>query len=222
MVYNNFANYNVLVLAPHTDDAELGCGGTMARFLRTGANVYVAAFSTAEDSLPESASQTMLRDEFLAAMRQLGIPEERIFIYGYRVRHLSYHRQEVLEEMVVLRAKVNPHLILLPSDADVHQDHQVINAEGLRAFKERSIWGYELPWNHITFSAQAFVTLDQCDLDAKWNALQNYHSQIELKRPYFTREFVAGLARVRGVQVKAEYAEAFQVFRQVVSFEEFG
>jgi len=48
----------VLVLAPHTDDAELGCGGTIARLLTDGADVFVAAFSTAEESLPPGRSQT--------------------------------------------------------------------------------------------------------------------------------------------------------------------
>ena len=43
----------VLILAPHTDDAELGCGGTIARFLEEGKKIYVAAFSTARASLPD-------------------------------------------------------------------------------------------------------------------------------------------------------------------------
>ena len=58
----------VLVLAPHTDDAELGCGGTMAKLLRDGVDVYVAAFSTAEESLPAGAAPSRLQDEFLVAM----------------------------------------------------------------------------------------------------------------------------------------------------------
>lgn len=203
----------VLVLAPHTDDAELGCGGTMARLLRCGACVHVAAFSTAEDSLPDGVPNTTLRDEFLCAMGQLGIPRSNLHVYGYTVRRLSYSRQEVLEEIVRLRNEIDPQVVLLPSDSDMHQDHQVVNAEGLRAFKDRTLWGYELPWNHIQFSAQAFVTLEPRDVEAKWTALHCYQSQLDLARPYFSREFVEGHARVRGVQVKAEFAEAFQVFR---------
>ena len=73
--------------------------------------------------------------------------------------------------------------------------------------------GYELPWNHISFDAQAFVTLEERHLDAKWAALQAYTSQFELARPYFSRSFIEGLARVRGTQVKVEIAEAFEVMR---------
>ena len=203
----------VLVLAPHTDDAELGCGGTIARLLREGTEVYVAAFSTAEDSLPDGASPYTLRDEFLLAMKTLGIPESHTIVYGYPVRRLKFQRQEVLEDLVKLRREIHPNMVFIPSGSDLHQDHQCLNMEGLRCFKDMTIWGYELPWNTISFPAQAFVTLNKSDLEAKWTALQEYHSQIELHRPYFTWEFVESLARVRGVQVKAEYAEAFEVMR---------
>jgi LmbE family N-acetylglucosaminyl deacetylase len=203
----------VLVLAPHTDDAELGCGGTIARLLREGEEVFVAAFSTAEESLPSGTAPTRLRDEFLSAMETLGIPTEQALVFGYPVRRLSYHRQELLEELVKLRSQINPSMVLLPSASDLHQDHQVLNAEGLRCFKDMTVWGYELPWNNIGFPAQAFVTLERCDLQAKWDALQAYKSQFELARPYFSWEFIEGLARVRGVQVKTPYAEAFEVMR---------
>jgi LmbE family N-acetylglucosaminyl deacetylase len=203
----------VLVLAPHTDDAELGCGGTIARLLRDGGDVFVAAFSTAEESLPPGAVPTRLRDEFLSAMQVLGIPPDKTFVFAYPVRRLSYFRQELLEELVKLRSQVNPNMVFLPSASDLHQDHQVLNAEGLRCFKDMTVWGYELPWNNIGFPAQAFVTLEPCDLQAKWKALQAYKSQFELGRPYFSWEFIDGLARVRGVQVKAPYAEAFEVMR---------
>ena len=203
----------VLVLAPHTDDAELGCGGTIARLLRDGVDVFVAAFSTAEESLPPGAAPCRLQDEFLAAMQTLGIPRDHTLVFGYPVRRLSYYRQELLEELVKLRSKVHPTMVFLPSASDLHQDHQVLNAEGLRCFKDMTIWGYELPWNNIGFPAQAFVTLERCDLQAKWDALQAYKSQFELARPYFSWEFIEGLARVRGVQVKNPYAEAFEVMR---------
>jgi LmbE family N-acetylglucosaminyl deacetylase len=203
----------VLVLAPHTDDAELGCGGTISRLLTDGADVFVAAFSTAEESLPPGAKPNRLRDEFLAAMQTLGIPQDNALVFEYPVRRLSYYRQELLEELVKLRKQIDPNMVFLPSSSDLHQDHQVLNAEGLRCFKDMTVWGYELPWNNIGFPAQAFVTLESCDLQAKWEALQAYKSQFELGRPYFSREFIEGLARVRGVQVKSPYAEAFEVMR---------
>ncbi|MDR9417010.1 MAG: PIG-L family deacetylase [Gracilimonas sp.] len=203
----------VLVLAPHTDDAELGCGGTMARFLEEGTEIYVAAFSTARASVPEGSDPDILRKEFIKSMEILGVNEDRYFIYDYQVRKLNYSRQEVLEEMVKLKNQIKPDMVLLPSGNDLHQDHQVVYNEGLRAFKESSIWGYELPWNHVTFNTQSFVTLKEKHMKKKWEMMSVYESQLIKQRNYFTKEFMDGLARVRGVQVKEEFAEAFEVIR---------
>lgn len=203
----------VLILAPHTDDSELGCGGTIARLIEEGKQVVVSIFSTAEESVPKGEPRDTLKNEFLQAISVLGVRLENTFVHGYPVRRLFDYRQEVLEELVRLRRTICPDLVLLPSGHDVHQDHQVVYAEGLRAFKDITVLGYELPWNHVTFSAQAFVTLEQAHIDLKWQALQEYQSQLNLKRPYFSREFIEGLAKVRGVQIKAEWAEAFEVLR---------
>lgn len=210
-------NYKkILVLAPHTDDAELGCGGLIARMLEEGADVYVATFSTAEESVPDGAPRDTLKQEFFHAMEQLQVPREHLFVYDYPVRRLSYFRQDVLEDLVKLQRELQPELVLLPSGQDVHQDHQVLHAEGLRAFKDKSVLGYELPWNHIMFSAQAFVELEPRHIERKWQALQMYRSQIEMSRSYFTKEFIEGLAKVRGTQIKAQWAEAFEVLRVVL------
>ena len=93
----------ILVLAPHTDDAELGCGATIARLVEEGKKVFVAAFSTAEESLPPGMPPDTLKREFCEAMPILGVPLSQLSIYDFTVRRLSYHRQEVLEEMVSLR-----------------------------------------------------------------------------------------------------------------------
>ncbi len=203
----------VLVLSAHTDDAELACGGTIARLLANGAEVSVAAFSTAQESLPTGSPPDRLRGEYLRAMAMLGVEPERTFVYGYPVRRLSHHRQELLEELVKLKRELKPEVVFVTASTDVHQDHQVLYGEAVRAFKELTLWGYELPWNHITFSAHGFVELKREHVDRKWAALQAYESQIELQRTYFCREFIYGLARVRGEQVKTQYAEAFEVIR---------
>jgi len=203
----------VLVMSPHTDDAELGCGGTMARWIGEGAEVFTAAFSTAELSLPEGSKPYRLKDECHLALDELGVPKENRFIYDFPVRELGYHRQEVLEEMVKLARLVEPEVVLVPSGADLHQDHAVVHQECVRAFRFTTMLGYELPWNHITFSTQAFVVLDEEHLQRKWAALTKYESQLEVARPYFRYEFIESMARVRGLQVKADFAEAYEAIR---------
>lgn len=203
----------VLVLSPHTDDAELGCGATIARMLEDGVDVHVAVFSTAEDSLPPGLPPDTLEVEFRRAMACMGVPESNLTVMNYPVRKLSYHRQEVLEALVKLKARLRPDAVFAPAPTDLHQDHQVLFGEGLRAFKSTTLMGYELPWNHIDFSAHAFSDVAERHLQKKWASLLEYRTQLDLKRPYFTREFIWSLATMRGVQIGATYAEAFQVCR---------
>ena len=151
-------NYKkILVLAPHTDDGELGAGGTIARLIEEGAEVYYAAFSTAEESVPEGFPKDILKNEVKAATSKLGIKPENLFIYNYQVRKLNYVRQEILEELVKLRKQFDFDLILLPCLHDLHQDHSTVAQEGVRAFKNVSIYGYELIWNNLSFNVSAMA-----------------------------------------------------------------
>lgn len=204
----------VLVLAPHTDDGELGCGGTIAKFLENGDNVYYVAFSVAEKSVPEGMPRDILRHEVKQATRVLGIPPENLCIFNYEVRDFPLHRQEILEDMIRLQRELRPHLVLLPALHDIHQDHMTIAAEGLRAFKTTTILGYELPWNNLTFNTTAFVFIEECHLNCKVEAMQCYVSQ--QGRRYASGDFIQSLARARGIQIGAEYAEAFEVIRWVI------
>lgn len=204
----------VLVLAPHTDDGEFGCGGTVARFIMEGKQVFYVAFSTAEESVPEGLPKNILETEVREATKRLGIRPEHLIIYKYEVRKLNYIRQEILEELVKLRSRIEPDLVFIPSPNDLHQDHQTVAEEGIRAFKRVSIVGYELPWNTITFHTRMFVKLTEEHIRKKISALKAYGSQQH--KPYATEDFLRSWARTRGTQIGATYAETFDVIRWVI------
>lgn len=202
---------NVLVLAPHTDDGELGLGGTINYLVEQGKNVLYVAFSTAEESVPEGFPKDILKTEVRKATAKLGIKSENLFMYHYEVRKLNYVRQEILEELIRIKKEINFDLVFIPSLHDIHQDHTTIANEGLRAFKNTTLLGYELIWNNLTFNTQCFVRLQDNHINAKINALKEYRSQG--KRDYLSEDFIRALARTRGVQVGCEYAESFEVVR---------
>ncbi len=203
----------VVVLAPHTDDGELGCGGSIAKFIENGYDVYYVAFSSARQSLPEGYPDDTLVREVKAATKILGIKPENLIIYDYEVRKFSYVRQDILEDLVKLKRELEPDLVFIPSTQDLHQDHQTVANEALRAFKETSILSYELPWNNIAFRTEGFIPLEKRHVDKKMQALREYKSQSH--RAYLNEDFIYGLAKARGVQIKKEYAEAFEVVRYV-------
>ncbi len=210
---NGFKNKKILVLAPHTDDGELGCGGSISRMVNDGAKVFYAAFSTAEESVPEGMPKNILKTEVTAATKVLGI-SDNLIIYNYQVRKLNYSRQDILENLIKLKKNINPDIIFQPSLNDIHQDHLTIAQEGVRAFKDRTILGYELIWNNLQFSTQAFMILSKNNIEKKYESLQSYDSQ--KNRTYLTKDFIFSLATVRGVQIGTKYAEAFELVRMVI------
>jgi len=210
----DFKSKKVLILAPHTDDGELGCGATIAHILECGAEVFYTAFSVCEQSVPLGYEKNELELELLEATKSLGIPESHVFTHRYEVRRMPEHRQEILQDIIDKKNEVSPDIVFLPCLQDIHQDHQVISREGLRAYKDRTILSYELPWNNLAVSTSAFVRVEQRHVEAKIAALKCYRTQA--LRPYFQPEFVRSLARTRGVQIGVEYAEAFELVRLVI------
>lgn len=210
----NFKDKHILILAPHTDDGELGCGGTISRAIREGAKVTYIAFSTAEESLPEGFPENQLSLEVQEATKRIGIKSENVIIYNHYVRKLNYVRQEILEELIKIRNSIKPDIVFLPAQNDIHQDHSTINKEGIRAFKNISILGYELVWNNLTFESDCFIQISELDLQNKCNALDCYISQ--KGRDYMSEEFHRSLATVRGVQIGVPLAESFQVIRWII------
>jgi N-acetylglucosamine malate deacetylase 1 len=204
----------VLVLAPHTDDGELGVGGTIANLIERNIEVYYAAFSTAQESVADGLPKDILKTEVSAATQKLGIKAKNLFIYNYNVRRLGYSRQEILEDLIQLRNEIDPDVVFLPSLKDIHQDHSTVAMEGVRAFKNKIILGYELIWNNLSFDTQCFIKLERKHIEKKIGSLKEYASQQH--RNYMSEDFIFSLARARGVQAGTSYAEAFEVVRLVI------
>ncbi len=146
------------------------------------------------------------------ATKVMGVLPERVSILDYEVRTFPERRQEILEDLIKIKKLVKPDLVLVPSSQDMHQDHGIIYWEALRAFKkEASIWGYEHPWNNLTFTTDIFVRLSQEHLGKKLKALKEYTSQT--KRGYMDERNLLSLIYTRGAQLDLPYAEAFELVR---------
>ena len=207
-------NNTVLILSPHTDDGELGCGASIARFTAEGKQVYYAAFSLCQDSLPANLPPDTLENECRKATGMLDIDPSLVSFFNFPVRQFPAFRQEILEELVTMNQKIKPGLVLIPSSNDRHQDHQVIHQEARRAFNKTSIAGYDLPWNNDQFRTDLFITLSEKHLEAKISAILAYRSQKD--RNYMQPEFIRSLATVRGLQAGSRYAEGFELYNWIV------
>jgi len=104
----------VLILAPHTDDGEFGCGGTISKFIEKGFDVYYAAFSACQQSVLKEFPSDILITEVKAATEVLGIKKENLILFNYDVRTFNYRRQDILDDLIKLRTDINPNLIFIP------------------------------------------------------------------------------------------------------------
>jgi len=207
-------NKKILVLAPHTDDLEFGCGGTVSKLIEEGNIVFCAAFSACRQSVRKEFPEDILITEIKAASSILGIDNQNLILFDYNVRTFNYHRQEILDDILKLKAEIDPDIVFIPALSDLHQDHVTIAQEGFRAFKFSSLLSYELPWNNLSFNTASFMKLDEKHIQKKIDAVKEYKSQAH--RPYANEEFIRSLARTRGVQINAHYAECFEVIRWIL------
>ena len=197
----------VLALSPHTDDVELGCGGTLARLSESGASIHVLNFSRSKNHDDDDGEQ--VANEFKNSMDVLDISYEMLDL---PTRRLQEHRQDILDYLYKMDDDYD--LILCHSSYDQHQDHQTVQQEAFRAFKHKTILGYELPWNCMQFSTDFFIKLEQRHISKKIQMLDCYKSQAH--RAFISKQYVRDIARTRGLQVQHRYAECFELIRGVV------
>jgi LmbE family N-acetylglucosaminyl deacetylase len=203
----------VLVLGPHADDGEFGCGATMARLIEAGSEVHYVVFSMAVKSLPAEFPEDTLRKEMNASSDVLGIPKVCRRLFDFEVRTFPTHRQEILEILIQLKDEIDPDLVLLPTRHDIHQDHATVAYEGLRAFKRTTIMGYEIPWNNYTIDHQVYIPVEARHIETKVRALNCYKSQQH--RNYANGDYIRSLAKTRGIDINRAYAEAFELYRWI-------
>jgi LmbE family N-acetylglucosaminyl deacetylase len=198
----------IVAIAPHIDDVELGAGGSVHQWSKDNDIFYIGL------SIPPLVNKEVFLSEFKDSTRVLGIKSENIILKEYDPRNLFDVRSEILQLFYDLNKDLKPDLVLIPNSLDIHQSHEVVFAEGRRAFKYSSILGYELPWNSFEFKMDLFVELLPASVNTKVAAINAYKTQKE--RMFFSNDIVGDLAKVRGKQVGKEFAECFEVIRMVV------
>ena len=183
----------------------------MARLVEEGCEVRYVAFSIATRSLPDGFPPDTLAREVREATQVLGIPEELLTVHDFEVRAFPEKRQEILEYLIQVGQELRPDAVFQPCLQDLHQDHQVVAAEGLRAFKRTTVLGYEIPWNNLDFSYQWYTALEARHVERKVDSTSKYASQQH--RRYADPEYIWSLAKMHGTNVGRPYAEVFQVYR---------
>lgn len=204
----------IIAFAPHTDDIELGCGGSISRFIDEGHEVYYIAFSICEEWVPKEYPSNILEIEAKKSAEFLGIKESNIKLYKFRATELWKVRDKIFDIMYEMNRSIKPNIVFAPSLNDLHQDHSLISQEAKRVFKNCTLLGYEAPWNNKEFKSNTFIKLEKKDIDKKIKAINIFESQ--KNKTYIDEEFIYALSKVRATQIQLKYAECFEVMNLVI------
>lgn len=209
----DFKKKKILILSPHPEDGEIGCGGLIQRFLKNKSKCWYVCFTNASQSVKPPFKPNAQTYEMYRSTSILGIKKNFIIQKNYEVRSFNKYRQDILHELYLLNKKIKPDLVLCHSRQDTHQDHETITKEAIRAFKKTSILGYELPWNHFNFSADLYINLTKKECEIKCEALRSYKSR--MYRPYLSKKRQLEILGMRGLQIEKDYAESYEVIRMI-------
>lgn len=204
---------SVLCLGAHSDDIEIGAGGTILGWIAAGVKVDVHwCVLSAAGARAKEASESA--DAFLR-----GAAIARIDLAEFQDCHFPYHGGEIKQWMADLRARSDPDIIFTHRATDAHQDHRELSNLTWNAFRDNLILEYEIPkWDGDLDKANVFIPMSAAILERKIDLLLTYFGT-QRSKDWFDAETFRGLARLRGVECRApeRYAEAFVLRKAVLT-----
>jgi len=201
----------VLCLGAHSDDIEIGCGGTLLHLKQTvpGLKFHWVVFNA---SGARSHEATKAAELFAADC------DKKVVLKTYRDGFLPYHGAEVKDFFEEMKGQVSPDLIFTHWQDDAHQDHRLVSELTWNTFRNHLILEYEVPkYDGDMGRPNVFVPLESPLPDLKVDyLLEAFESQ--RAKPWFDRELFKGLMRIRGMESNSPsgYAEAFHSRKLVV------
>ena len=156
-------------------------------------------------------------DEYYRSMAVLGVPKQNAVVEQFTTRIFHDSRQEILEYFLKLRRDFRPDVIFVHSKADVHQDHNTMTEEALRAFRGITLLGFDVVRSSYGFFPHFLVEVSEADVDAKLAALSQYKTYAD--KYYFERELLRATMIRHGALAELPFAEGFDILRIVGKFE---
>jgi LmbE family N-acetylglucosaminyl deacetylase len=209
----NFFGKRVLFLGAHPDDIELGCGALLHNIVNKTEVLCVTLSDNQKN--PELKN---VKSEHYASMSVLGVPKKKIVFGPFTTRVFPDSRQEILEYFLTLRQDFRPDLIFTHSRQDVHQDHNTMTDEALRAFRGITVLGFDVVRSSHGFFPHFLVEVTEEDVNKKIEALSKYVTYQD--RYYFSPELTRSIMVRHGALAERPFAEGFDILRIVGKFED--
>ena len=209
---NGRGRYRILCLGAHSDDIEIGCGGSILELLRTRRDLdfHWVIFSSGPEREKEARRS--------AALFLKGAARAKISVLSFRNSFFPFQGVEIKEFFESLKSESSPDLILTHARDDLHQDHRVINELTRNTWRNHLILEYEIPkYDGDLGAPNFFVPFDQKVYDRKIKFLMDCF-KTQRDKHWFTKDTFQGLMRLRGVEANSpgKYAEAFYSRKMVL------
>ena len=198
---------SVFCLGAHSDDIEIGAGGTILQWITSGVRLHVCwCVLSASGRRGEEARASAA--DFLK-----GAVSARFELGPFPTSFFPYHGSEIKTWMEALRTDVDPDIILTYRREDAHQDHRAVCDLTWNLFRDHLILEYEIPkWDGDLARPNLYVPLDSKVMDRKIELLLT-HFGSQKSKDWFDAETFRGLAQLRGMECRASqrFAEAFML-----------
>lgn len=200
---------NVVVFGAHPDDFEVGCSGTLLKYLKQ-INLRLIIMS---DRYEDGKMRNL--KEMDKSLKILGMDKYPAKVFDIPTRIFHDYRSKIRNILYEIATKTEVDIVFTPPLHDIHQDHIVLAEEVIRLFREKTVLGYEVIRSGYDFIPNLHVKLNKRIVDLKIKASQCYKTQWSTTKSggyYFSKEIMKGMMMARGAQFGLEYAEAFEVY----------
>lgn len=195
----------VLCLGAHSDDAEIGCGGTILSMLaaRPDTQVHWIVFSAPGPREDEARASA---DVFLN-----GAARTEVEVFAFRDGFFPYHGTDIKERFEDVKRRFTPDVVFTHRGQDRHQDHRLVSELTWNTFRHHMVLEYEIPkYDGDLAQPNVFVPLNE-ETRARKVELLMQHFGTQRSKTWFSPETFDGLMRLRGVECASPtgYAEGF-------------
>lgn len=198
----------VLAVGAHPDDIEIGAGATLLRVRDERPDVVV-------HSLVMTATEERAAEARAAAAAFVGT-DARLSVLGFRDGYLPWEGSGVKESFARAVHETRPEVVLVPATEDAHQDHRLLGELAIQVARSATIVHYEIPkYDGDLGRPNVYVPVPSEVADRKV-ALLHEAFPSQTSKDWFDEETLRGVLRVRGVESRQRYAEAFVVPKLVI------
>jgi len=199
----------ILVLSPHADDAEIGCGGTIIKRLTEGYEVKWITFSGYR--LTNKGHDDVTK-EFKEAMETLGVTDY-ILLY-FKDTRLEGSIRDIRQLIYDVIGEYKPDVVYVPVVTSGHEDHRAVTIATKDVINRRNITVLGYPILGDDFNPNEFEPLEKEYVDKKMDAIMCYKSQ-KKTRAWFNRRNMMTTVTAWASRTSYQYVEAFEVIKRV-------